>query len=58
MKICLFGKNLTNLILSQVLIKKGISVHLYHQKKNKLSLPNTVKLLTETTQLQKTQLSD
>ena len=35
MKICLFGKNLTNLILSQVLIKKGISVHLYYRKKNK-----------------------
>ena len=40
MKICLFGKNLTNLILSQVLIKKGISVHLYHQKKNKLAKIN------------------
>ena len=37
MKICLFGKNLTNLILSQILIKKGISVHMYHQKKNKLA---------------------
>ncbi len=37
MKICLFGKNLTNLILSQVLIKKGISVHVYNQKKNKLA---------------------
>ena len=35
MKICLFGKNLTNLILSQVLIKKGISVNMYNQKKNK-----------------------
>ena len=40
MKICLFGKNLTNLILSQVLIKKGISVHMYHQKKNKLAKIN------------------
>ena len=40
MKICLFGKNLTNLILSQVLIKKGISVHLYHQKKNKFAKIN------------------
>ena len=40
MKICLFGKNLTNLILSQVLIKKGIPVHLYHQKKNKLAKIN------------------
>ena len=37
MKICLFGKNLTNLILSQVLIKKGISVHMYHPKKKKLA---------------------
>ena len=40
MKICLFGKNLTNLILSQVLIKKGISVHIYNQKKNKLAKIN------------------
>ena len=40
MKICLFGKNLTNLILSQVLIKKGMSVHMYHQKKNKLAKIN------------------
>ena len=40
MKICLFGKNLTNLILSQVLIKKGISVHMYYQKKNKLAKIN------------------
>ena len=40
MKICLFGKNLTNLILSQILIKKGISVHMYHQKKNKLAKIN------------------
>ena len=40
MKICLFGKNLTNLILSHVLIKKGISVHMYHQKKNKLAKIN------------------
>ena len=40
MKICLFGKNLTNLILSQVLIKKGISVHIYNQKKSRLAKIN------------------
>ena len=40
MKICLFGKNLTNLILSQVLIKKGISVHIYNKKKNRLAKIN------------------
>jgi len=40
MKICLFGKNLTNIILSQVLIKKGISVHMYYQKKNNLAKIN------------------
>ena len=36
MTICLIGKNLTTLVLSKVLINKGLNVDLYYQG-NKLS---------------------
>ena len=43
MTICLIGKNLTTLVLSKILINKGIKVDLYYSN-NKISknMPNTI----------------
>ena len=43
MTICLIGKNLTTLILSKILINKGINVDLYYLDNNiSKNLTNTI----------------
>ena len=43
MTICLIGKNLTTLVLSKILIKKGINVELYYPNNSKsINMNNTI----------------